>query len=158
MKCEEIQKEIIEIIDGKEIEEKIIAHINECNFCKEFKEYILNLKREFDKLEILEPSKSFEKRVLSKVLKEPFYLKILSFTISLFNFLSLILVFYLIKSFSFKILIFLSKLTYLCEFFSKILSIKICYFLPPLIFTFIFLSIFISTFSIFYLRKIYKEV
>jgi len=158
MECEKIQKEIIEIIDGKKVDEEIIDHINKCNFCKEFESFILNLKEEFNKIEILEPSKFFKERLLSKILKEPFYLKILSSAISSFTFLYLILIFYLVKSFSIKILIFFSKLTYLCEFFSKIFSVKICYFLPPLISTYIILNIFISSFSIFYLRKIYKEV
>jgi hypothetical protein len=158
MECEEIQKKIIEILDEKKIEEEIILHINKCKFCKEFKEFILNLKREFDEIEILEPSKFFEKRLLSKILRESIYLKIFSFLISSITFLYIISIFYLVKSFSIKIFLFLSKLTYLCGFFSKIFPIKICYFLPPLIFTFILLSIFSSSFSILYLRKIYKEV
>lgn len=159
MKCEIIEEKIIEILEGKIIEKEIIEHFEKCKSCKSFYDYILEFKKELEKIEILEPSPYFEEKLISLISKEPVYLKILSLLSSFIIFSFILFLPYLFELFLLKLIIFFSKIMCMCKIFSNVFEFKVCYIILLFIFLFILTNMSILFFSTYLFKKfLFKEV
>ncbi|MEO0275744.1 MAG: hypothetical protein ABIM60_03055 [candidate division WOR-3 bacterium] len=159
MNCEVIEQKIIELLEGEKLPEEILIHIEKCHSCRDFYNYIVELKNEINKIEKFEPSLNFEEKIIYLILKEPIYLKVFAISLSLFIFLVALFLLYSFKKFLPSFIIFLSKIISLFKIFSSIFEFKIFYVITPIIFTFIITNT-ILLFILIYLFKKFalKEV
>lgn len=160
MKCKTIEERIIEILDGKELDKEILIHIEKCPFCKDFYNYIIELKNEINNIEKIEPPFNFEEKIMSLILKESSYLKVSALLLSSFTFLSTLFLLYSFKKFLPSFIILSSKIVSLFKVISSIFELKPYYIITPIIFIFIITNIIFFSIILVYLFKksVLKEV
>lgn len=159
MKCERIEEKLIEILEGEKPDKEVLEHVKRCKSCKEFYNYIIELKEEIKNIEKFKPGEEFEERIISSFLKEPLYPKVFTLMVSSVLFLLIIFAPYLFKFIFLKGIIFFLKIASFCKIFSDVFKFKLCYLIPFFIFSLILVNSGILFISTFLLKKLaFREV
>lgn len=157
MNCENYEKEILEVLDKKELSKEILSHVNKCQSCSNFYGYIAIFKKDLKEIEKLEPSPDFDMRVIEKLKVQPAYWKILTFVSSFVVFISFLFVSLIVKRYFAQIAVFCGKTLKVFEVLSGVFSYS---FYTVAILFFLGIAFFVivsSVLDIFLLSKLIKN-
>lgn len=157
MDCKNFEEKILEVLNGEELPQEILSHIDGCKSCSGFYGYITALGKDLGQIAKLEPSADFNARIIEKLKREPTYFRVLAFANSFAIFISLFSIAFIARRYFTEITVFFGKTLKILSVISESFPQGFYTFAVLSFLSVMFLVIFSGAFDIFLISKLIKN-